>query len=113
MRFGCLALTWSRALALAGEGDDATNAAPMRVAANAIGICCISLFSMTSFSNPLNKRSPRLASQRPSSDRTLRVDYDSRVGKTGRKVDGNWTSLRDLRFLSTSDLLQWTLEIDT
>ena len=68
MRFGCLALTWSRALALAGEGDDATNAAPMRVAANAIGICCISLFSMTSFSNPQNKRSPRLASQRPLSD---------------------------------------------
>ena len=46
-------------------------------------------------------------------ERTLRVDYDNRVGKTGRKVDGNWTSLRDLRFLSTSDLLQWTLEIDT
>src|SRR5262249_12093739 len=47
-----------------------------------------------SFSRPQSKRSPRLTSQRPFRDRTLRVDYDSRMGKTGRKIVGNWTSPR-------------------
>jgi hypothetical protein len=104
MRLACLALTWSSALALAGKGDAATNAAPMRVAANGITMRCISLFSITSFSKPQNKRSPRLASQRPLSERTLLVDYDTRMGKTGRKIDGNWNSPRQVCFWGKPDV---------
>jgi hypothetical protein len=32
------------------------------------------------------------------SERTLLVDYDTRMGKTGRKIGGNWNSPRQVCF---------------
>ena len=92
MRLACFALTWSCALALAGEGDAA--AAQRRVAPNAKTVRCISRSPSLQ---------PELAKQKVAKTRAsttferharLQVDYDSPMSETGRKLDDNRTSQR-------------------